>query len=99
MSRTLDRVSWPPTARIVRDITELRTLKGQPGKNIYVVGGPTLVTRLLNTGLIDELRLIVHPILLAGGKALFAGIDRHRSLELVSAESTRAGKVILTYRT
>ena len=99
VSRTLDLVSWPPTARIVRDIAELRTLKGQPGRNIYVVGGPTLVTSLLNGGLIDELRLILHPLLLAGGKALFAGIDRHRSLELVSAESTKTGKVILTYRT
>src|SRR5262249_55389239 len=42
VSRTLDRVSWPPTARIVRDVAELRTVKGQAGNNIYVVGGATL---------------------------------------------------------
>ena len=65
---------------------------------MYVVGGPALVRSLLNEGLIDELRLIVHPIVLGGGKALFAGIDRRLSLELVSAESTKAGRVILTYR-
>jgi dihydrofolate reductase len=99
VSRTLDGVSWPPTARIVRDIAALRTLKDQPGKNIYVVGGPGLVRSLLEGGLIDELRLIVHPIVLGGGMALFAGLDRHVSLELVSAEATGAGKVILTYRT
>ena len=42
LSTTLKSVSWP-TAQIIRDVAELRTLKGQPGKNIYVVGGPTLV--------------------------------------------------------
>jgi len=99
VSKTLNRVSWPPTARIVRDIAELRTLKGQPGKNIYVVGGATLVASLLNEDLIDELRLIVHPILLGGGKALFAGVNKRRSLDLAQAKSTAGGRVIVTYRT
>ena len=45
------------------------------------------------------LRLNVHPIIPGGGQALFAGIDRHVSLELVSAESTRTGDVILLYGT
>ncbi len=99
VSKTLKSVSWPPTARIIRDVAELRTLKGQAGKNMYVVGGATLVTSLLSEDLIDELRLIVHPILLGGGKALFAGVNKRRSLDLVQAESTESGRVILTYRT
>jgi len=99
VSTTLDSVAWPPTARIIRDLAELRTLKAQAGKNIYVVGGPTLVVSLLNAGLLDELRLIVHPLLLSGGKALFEGVDKRRSLELVKVDSTESGKVILTYRT
>ena len=99
LSTTLDRVSWPPTARIVRNVAELRTLKGEAGKNMYVVGGATLVATLLNENLLDELRLIVHPILLGGGKALFAGVKKRRSLTLVKAESTESGRVILTYRT
>jgi dihydrofolate reductase len=99
VSRTLKSVSWPPTARIIGDVEELRTLKGQPGKNIYVVGGATLVASVLNADLLDELRLIVHPILLGGGKALFAGVDTRRSLNLVQAEPTKSGRVILTYRT
>jgi dihydrofolate reductase len=98
LSNTLDSVSWPPTARIVRTLDQLRTLKTDPGKNIYVVGGPTLVTALLNQNLLDELKLIVHPLLLGGGKALFAGVSGRRSLELVSAVPTESGKVILTYR-
>jgi dihydrofolate reductase len=99
VSKTLNSVSWPPTARIIRDVAELRTLKGQAGKNVYVVGGATLVASLLNEDLIDELRLIVHPILLGGGKPLFAGVNKRRSLDLVQSESTDSGRVILTYRT
>ena len=99
VSKTLDRVSWPPTAHIVRDLAELRALKDQAGKNIYVVGGPTLVTNLLNADLLDELRLIVHPLLLGGGKALFEGVTTRRSLHFVHAEPTASGRMILAYRT
>jgi dihydrofolate reductase len=98
LSTTLEAVSWPPTARVVRSLDALRSLKTQPGGNVYVVGGPTLVTTLLNANLLDELKLIVHPLLLGGGKALFAGVTERRSLELVSAEPTESGKVIVTYR-
>jgi dihydrofolate reductase len=99
LSTTLESVSWPSTAKIVRNVEALRTLKAEPGKNIYVVGGPTLVTSLLNEGLLDELRLIVHPILLGGGKALFAGVTRRHALSFIQAEPLGAGKLVLTYRT
>jgi len=99
LSTTLGSVSWPPTARIVGDIADIRALKNQPGKNIYVVGGATLVTSLLNAGLLDELKLIVHPLLLGGGKALFAGVNQRRALNFAGAEPSEAGRVILTYRT
>ena len=64
LSRMLTKVSWPPNAQIVRSVADLRTLKKQPGHNAYVVGGATLVASLLNEDLIDELRLIVHPVVL-----------------------------------
>jgi len=98
LSTTLKSVSWP-TAQIIRDVAELRTLKGQPGKNMYVVGGATLTASLLNEGLIDELRLIVHPIVLGKGQALFGGVKKRLSLDLVQAKPTESGRVILTYRT
>src|SRR5688500_1713041 len=98
VSSTLESVAWPPTARIVRQLEELRVIKHQPGKNIYVVGGPTLVTSLLNEGLLDELKLIVHPLLLGGGKALFAGVTQRRSLQFVDATPAVSGRLVLTYR-
>jgi len=99
VSRTLKSVSWPKTAKIVRELSELRVVKNQPGRNIYVVGGPTLVTGLLNEGLLDELRLILHPLLLGGGRSLFAGVTKRRKLEFVKSEPAKSGKVVLTYRT
>jgi dihydrofolate reductase len=99
LSSTLDQVSWPPTARIVRSLDELGALKTQPGKNIYVVGGPTLVMALMKANLIDELRLIVHPLLLGGGRALFEGIKDRRALRFVHSEPMSAGRVMLSYRT
>lgn len=97
LSTTLERVSWP-TAKVIRDVAELRTLKSQPGKNIYVVGGATLVASLLNEDLIDEIRLIVHPIVLGKGQALFGGVHKRLLLDLDRAESTESGRVILAYR-
>jgi len=97
LSTTLKNVSWP-AAQIIRDVAELRTLKAQPGKAIYVVGGAALVASLLNENLIDELRLIVHPIVLGKGRALFNGVNKRLSLDLVEAKSTESGRVIVTYR-
>jgi dihydrofolate reductase len=97
LSTTLSHATWP-TARFVRDIDELRAVKGQPGNVVYAVGGPTLVTSLINYGLLDELRLIVHPVAAGGGKALFEGPAQRQALELLSAEPAPSGRVNLTYR-
>jgi dihydrofolate reductase len=98
VSKSLDGVAWPPLATMVRDVSELRALKSQAGKNIYAVGGPTLVMSLLNADLLDELRLIVHPLLLGGGRALFERVSQRRSLSFIAAEPTASGKVVLSYR-
>src|SRR6266508_4068270 len=97
LSKTFADPSWP-TARIVRDIGEIRTFREQPGKAVYVVGGPGLLASLINAGLLDELHLIVHPVVAGGGKALFEGIAERQALELVSAEPVASGRVNLTYR-
>lgn len=98
LSTTLTSVSWPPTAQVIRHVAELRTLKSQPGKNMYVVGGATLVATLLNENLIDELRLIIHPIVLGKGQGLFSSVTRRLLLDLVQARANESGRVIVTYR-
>jgi dihydrofolate reductase len=97
LSNTLTDPSWP-TARIVHDIDEIRTLREQPGKAVYVVGGPGLVTSLINAGLLDELRLIVHPVVVGSGTALFGGFSERQALDLVSAQPMASGRVCLAYR-
>ena len=97
LSTTLSDATWP-TARIVRDVNRIRALKTQAGKAVYVVGGPGLVTSLINSGLLDELRLIVHPVALGAGKPVFGAFAQRPALELVTTEPTASGRVNLTYR-
>jgi dihydrofolate reductase len=97
LSKTLTAASWP-TARIVRDIEEIRGFRQQRGGAVYVVGGPGLVASLINSGLLDELRLIVHPVAAGAGMSLFGGIDKRQPFDFVSAEPTASGRVNLAYR-
>jgi len=96
LSKTLGAASWK-SARIVRDVEEIRKLKEQPGKDIYAIGGPTLVSSLMSLGLIDELRLMVHPVVLGGGKPLSNDLKRRQGLTLVKTEPLKRGIVRLTY--
>ncbi len=96
LSTTLESVDWP-TARVVRSVEELRWLTQQPGKDIYVVGGARLVGSLMNEDLIDELRLLVHPVVLGGGKALLKDVEDRHDLELI-AVTQASERVALTYR-
>ena len=100
LSTKLDGVDWPTTARIVRDLEALRALKTQPGKNIYVVGGPTFVASLLNAGLLDELLLLVHPGCSRRGKThSFEGVKDFRRLKMTRCEPTKDGRALLAYQT
>jgi len=97
LSTTLADATWP-SARIVRSLEEIRSFKHDGSGIVYVVGGPTLVTSLLDAGLLDELRLIVHPILVGDGRGIVGVLSRPERLELVAAEPAASGRVTLTYR-
>jgi dihydrofolate reductase len=97
LSTTLTDVTWP-SARIVGSIEEIRTFKHDGDGTVYVVGGPTLVTGLLEAGLLDELRLLVHPILVGAGEGITEALGSAQRLELVAAEAGAGGRVTLTYR-
>lgn len=98
LSKTLEKAIWTNT-RIVRDVEEIRNLKQQPGKDMHAVGGATLVSSLMNHGLIDELRLVVSPVILGGGKALFKDVNERHALKFVGMKQLSRGMVRLTYTT
>jgi dihydrofolate reductase len=97
LSTTLADVTWP-SARIVRSVEEIGTFKHGGRGTVYVVGGPTLITSLLDAGLLDELRLIVHPVLVGAGQGITGVLDGAQRLELVAAEPAVGGRVTLSYR-
>lgn len=98
VSTTLTEAAWSNT-RIVRDVEAISRLKRQPGKDIYAIGGATLIGSLMNRGLIDELRLFVAPIVLGKGKALFKDLEERHALTLREAKPLDSGAVRLTYGT
>jgi dihydrofolate reductase len=99
VSATLEEVEWNNSTLIKGDVAEeIAELKRRPGKDITVLGSGVLVRWLLREGLLDELRLMVFPVVLGGGKRLFEdGVDR-KELELVGSKAFATGVLYLTYR-
>ncbi len=77
---------------------EIARLKQQPGKDISISGSGTLVRSLLREDLLDELRLMVHPIVVGSGKRLFEDGGDQKPLELVDSQTFGTGVLYLTYR-
>lgn len=98
-SRTLDRLEWPNSSLIEGDVAgALAELKQQRGGEISITGSGTLVRSLLEAALIDELRLLVHPIVVGDGKHLFEGGAQPTGMELAECRPFETGVVNLTYR-
>jgi dihydrofolate reductase len=98
VSTTLDRPDWGPTTVISSDVAaELAKLKQQPGKNINVGASGTLVRFLLQEGLLDELQLLVHPVVVGTGKHLFEGGNGTVPLRLLESRPHSNGVVALRY--
>src|SRR5687767_14897421 len=102
VSTTLDEVEWgkwdKPTLIKGNLGKEINKLKQQPGKNIGVSGSPTLVRSLLRDNLLDELKLMIHPVIVGNGKRLFKEEGDLKKLQLVDSKVTGKGVVILTYQ-
>jgi dihydrofolate reductase len=101
VSRTLsdDELTWNTTL-IPGDeaVAHIRKLHETDGGDLVVMGSPTLVRTLLQEGLVDELRLIIMPVLLGGGKSIFPDEGTLRTLELVSTATSPTGTQVCTYR-
>jgi dihydrofolate reductase len=100
VSGTLEEpLGWSNSTLIRGNFAEgISALKRQPGKDITVLGSGALVRSLLRDGLLDELRLMVHPLILSAGKRLFEDEEDTKALELVDSDTFGTGVVYLAYR-
>lgn len=100
VSATFPPPSWQHTT-VLRGpvVDEAAALKQRPGSAIVVTGSISLVHALLPTGLIDEYRLFVFPVVLGTGRRLFPDGYRRPALHLVEVRSFRSGIALLRYRT
>jgi dihydrofolate reductase len=97
-STTLEELEWDGAALISDDVAgAVRVAKDGPGKDIAIFGSGTLVSALLLEGLVDELRTMVHPIVVGRGKRLFEGGGDKLGLRLVGRREFPSGVVSLTY--
>lgn len=97
VTRTLKELAWNNSHPIAGDIAAaVRDLKQQPGKDILVSGSGMLVDTLLSAGLVDELHLLVYPLLLGKGKRLFSN-GVHSALRLASSRAFTGGVLALIY--
>lgn len=78
-------------------INEVRRIKEQPGKNIWLYGGASLTDALIKEGLVDELWLSVHPVLLGSGKLLFRENESRTTISLLECKTYESGLVSLRY--
>ncbi|GAA3423763.1 dihydrofolate reductase family protein [Streptosporangium sandarakinum] len=93
-------LTWNNTALIPggEAVAHIRKLRETEGGDVVVMGSPTLVRALLREGLVDELRLVVMPVLLGGGKRIFPDDGALRAFELVSTTTGGAGANVCVYR-
>jgi len=95
-----DDLTWHNTTRIPGNeaAARIRGLNETEGGDLMIMGSPTLVRTLLREELVDELRLMIIPVLLGGGKTIFPDDGALRTLELVSTVTSGTGVHVCTYR-
>jgi len=99
VSTTLDRADWNNSRVITGDVAdELARLKEQPGKDILLLGSSDLTVNLIRLGLVDQVRIMVMPVVLGAGKSLFRTTGERISLTLADTKPFKSGNVLLTYR-
>jgi dihydrofolate reductase len=99
VSNSLEKAEWNNSTLIRGKVVEkIRKLKQQPGGDIRLVGSATLAQSLMQTNLVDEYWLLVHPIVRGRGKRLFKQGMEPVSLKLVETKSFSSGVVLLRYR-
>jgi dihydrofolate reductase len=93
-----DPLEWQNSTVLQGDLAEaVAALKQQDGADVHVIGSADLVQSLIERDLVDELRLMIDPLLLGGGKSIFRDDGARRPLRLVHSEVTTTGAILATY--
>jgi dihydrofolate reductase len=80
------------------DLTkQVSRIKKEPGKDIWLFGGAALTSSFIELGLVDEMTLAVHPVILGRGKPLFQNIPARINLKLTSSKTYPSGLIMLSY--
>ena len=99
VSGTLKDLEWENSRLIEGDVAGgVAELKRQPGQDLVMYGCPDLMQELAAHDLVDEYRVLVHPVLLGRGRTLFRDAGKRVDLELVDTAVTASGVAVLTYR-
>lgn len=98
----LERLEWgefePPTQLTGTRIEEqIKEIKESDGDDIITFGSPTLVQSLTNAGLVDEYRILIHPVVVNEGKRLFENLDRRTDFRLIRIDTLEHGAILVTY--
>jgi dihydrofolate reductase len=75
----------------------VRALKAEPGQDMTVLGSASIVAQLAQENLVDEYQIVVVPVVLGGGKSMFAGVSSRPPLKLVGSRTFKNGNVVLRY--
>ncbi len=97
-SKSLRTVEWRNARLVKKDIGKaVIALKEQPGLDMIILGSGSIVSRLMQLGLVDEIVLWVHPVILGEGIPLFREMQHRYPLKLLRAKTFSSGVVILCY--
>jgi dihydrofolate reductase len=98
-SKSLSSVDWN-NSRLIREIVpeEIEQLKQGPGGDMLIYGSASVVNELTALGLIDEYQILLHPVVVGGGKPLFGDVKDAVKLKLVNSTTNPSGVVVLTYQ-
>ncbi len=97
-SRTLKNATWQNTSVVTGDIVaEVRRLKRQPGPGMAILGSASIVSQFAQEGLVDELQMVMCPVVIGRGKTMFETVSGRLAFRLKSCRAFRNGLVVLTY--
>jgi dihydrofolate reductase len=98
-TRTLQRVEWNNTQLMRGEaVEEMKVLKQQPGKDLFIFGSANLSQAFIQNRLIDEFQILINPIILGNGMPLFTNKGKYLNMNLINNKTFKNGNILLDYQ-